>query len=185
MPKKRLMPNHVNGIIKEIGKGNVKMKKWIAMTMTWVFFGGCTDVVELPQKETTDQEIVDTIPSHRLPVEDGFRFPQADCELDVMTVGRIDLNGDGTMEQIVVDSGGGTGGPSWHIRLLNGFEISPTMSGMAQLAYRQGTYPDILTEYKIGCNERHFCLYRFNGEEYQCIRHEVHDYELDKVTVLK
>ena len=53
------------------------------------------------------------IPQHRLPVADNFEFPQSDRELDVLKTGRIDLDGDGQPEQIVVDSAGGTGGPVW------------------------------------------------------------------------
>jgi len=55
------------------------------------------------------------IPQHRMPPSDGFVFPAKDKELDVYAIGRYDFDGDGTMEQIVIDSGGGTGGPLWHI----------------------------------------------------------------------
>ena len=36
-------------------------------------------------------------------------------EIDVCKTGRIDLDGDGIQEQLVITSGGGTGGPVWYL----------------------------------------------------------------------
>ena len=50
--------------------------------------------------------------------------PQGEAqEIDVYETGRIDLDGDGIPEQLVITSGGGTGGPIWYIARLSGEEL--------------------------------------------------------------
>jgi len=123
------------------------------------------------------------IPQHRIPPPDGFVFPAKDKELDVYTIGRYDFDGDGIMEQIVIDSGGGTGSPIWHIRRLNGVDLSGDIQGRAWLAKTHNGFPQLIVESQCGCEERHFYLYQFDGEKYACIRHERHDYKENRVFV--
>lgn len=125
----------------------------------------------------------DQISQHRMTSPDGFVFPVKDKELDVYAVGRYDFDGDGTMEQIVIDSGGGTGGPIWHIRRLNGVELSDEIQGSVWLAKKTNGFPQLIVESQCGWSERNFYLYKFDGKKYVCIRHELHDYEKKQVNV--
>ena len=123
------------------------------------------------------------IPQHRMSLPDGFVFPAKDKELDVYATGRYDFDGDGQMEQIVIDSGGGTGGPIWHIRRLNGVELSDDIQGSVWLAKKKNGFHQLIVESQCGWSERNFLLYEFDGEKYVCIRHERHDYAKKQVNV--
>lgn len=118
-----------------------------------------------------------------MPTQDGFVFPVKDKELDVYAIGRYDFDGDGTMEQIVINSGGETGVPIWHIRRLNGVDFSGDIQGCAWLAKKQNDFSPLIVESQCGCEERHFYLYQFDGEKYVCIRHERHNYKENKFFV--
>ena len=118
----------------------------------------------------------DKIPANRLPVPDGFKFPEIQQEVDVYEVGRFDFDHDGTPEQIVITSGGGSGGAIWYIARLNGEKISPEIQGsLAVLKSKQG-FPDLRVESKCGATERIIELYRFDGSRYNCVRREIHNY---------
>ena len=125
------------------------------------------------------------IPQHRLPTPDRFEFPAAEREIDVYAIGRYDFDGDGNCEQIVITSGGGSGGPIWYIARLNGEKLSEEIQGVpAVLKSKSPTgFPDLRVERKCGANERHIELYRFDGEKYECVRREVHDYGLKTVKI--
>ena len=90
-------------------------------------------------------------------------------EIDVYETGRLDLNGDGIQEQLVITSGGGTGGPVWYLARLSGEKISDEMQGRLWIVPGRSEYPDLLVRYKCGGEEYHTSLLRYNGEKYQCI----------------
>lgn len=125
------------------------------------------------------------IPEHRLPTPDRFEFPVTEREIDVYASGRYDLDGDGTYEQIVITSGGGSGGPIWYLARLNGERLSDEIQGCLTVLKSKSPsgFPDLRVERRCGAAERHFELYRFDGEKYECVRHEVHDYERGIATV--
>ena len=127
------------------------------------------------------------IPQHRLPTPDRFEFPAAEREIDVYAIGRYDFDGDGTCEQIVITSGGGSGGPIWYVARLNGERLSGEIQGFPLVLKSKSLtgFPDLRVERKCGVNERHFELYRFDGEKYECVRREIHDYRLKTVKVEK
>lgn len=127
------------------------------------------------------------IPQHRLLTPDRFEFPATEREIDVYAIGRYDFDGDGNCEQIVITSGGGSGGPIWHIARLNGEKLSEDIQGFpAVLKSKSPTgFPDLRVEHKCGANERHFELYRFEGERYGCVRREIHDYGQKTVKIEK
>ena len=118
----------------------------------------------------------DKIPEKRLPVSDGFKFPETQQEVDVYEVGRFDFDNDGPPEQIEITSGGGSGGAIWYIARLNGEKISGEIQGsLAVLKSKQG-FPDLRVESKCGATERIFELYRYDGLLYKCVRREIHNY---------
>ncbi len=127
------------------------------------------------------------IPQHRLPTSDRFEFPATEREIDVYAIGRYDFDSDGTCEQVVITSGSGSGGPVWYIARLNGEKLSEELQGFpAVLKSKSPTgFPDLRVERKCGANERHFELYRFDGEKYECIRREIHDYRHKTVKIKK
>ena len=90
-------------------------------------------------------------------------------EIDVYETGRIDLDGDGIREQLVITSGGGTGGPVWYLARLSGEKISEEMQGRLWIIPGKTEYPDLLVRYKCGRKEYHTSLLRYDGEKYQCI----------------
>ena len=127
----------------------------------------------------------DKIPAKRLPVSDGFKFPEIQQEMDVYEVGRFDFDHDGTPEQIVITSGGGSGGAIWYIARLNGEKISGEIQGsLAVLKSKQG-FPDLRVESKCGATERIFELYRYDGRQYKCVRRENHNYLNNSVKIEK
>ena len=127
----------------------------------------------------------DKIPAKRLPVSDGFKFPEIQQEVDVYEVGRFDFDHDGTPEQIVITSGGGSGGAIWYIARLNGEKISEEIQGsLAVLKSNQG-FPDLRVESKCGATERIFKLYRYDGRQYKCVRRENHNYLNNSVKIEK
>ena len=127
----------------------------------------------------------DKIPAKRLPVSDGFKFPEIQQEVDVYEVGRFDFDHDGTPEQIVITSGGGSGGAIWYIARLNGERISGEIQGsLAMLKSKQG-FPDLRVESKCGATERIFELYRYDGLLYKCVRREIHNYLNNSVKIEK
>ena len=127
------------------------------------------------------------IPQHRLPTPDRFEFPAAEREIDVYAVGRYDLDGDGICEQIVITSGGGSGGPVWYVARLNGEKLSDEIQGYPSVLKSKSAsgFPDLRVERQCGADERHFELYRFDGEKYECIRREIHDYRHKTVKIKK
>ena len=90
-------------------------------------------------------------------------------EIDVYETGRIDLNGDGIQEQLVITSGGGTGGPVWYIARLSGEKLSEEMQGRLWIVPGKSEYPDLLVRRRCGGEEYHTSYLRYNGEKYQCI----------------
>ena len=127
----------------------------------------------------------DKFSENRLPVSDGFKFSEIQQEVDVYEVGRFDFDHDGTPEQIVITSGGGSGGAIWYIARLNGEKISPEIQGsLAVLKSKQG-FPDLRIERKCGATERIFELYRYDGLLYKCIRREIHNYSNNSVKIEK
>ena len=90
-------------------------------------------------------------------------------EIDVYETGRLDLNGDGIQEQLVITSGGGTGGPVWYLARLSGEHLSEEMQGRLWIVPGKSEYPDLLVRYKSGWEEYYTSLLRYNGESYQHI----------------
>ena len=127
----------------------------------------------------------DKISEKRLPVSDGFKFPEIRQNVDVYEVGRFDFDHDGSPEQIVITSGGGSGGAIWYIARLNGEKISGEIQGsLAVLKSKQG-FPDLRIERKCGATERIFELYRYDGLQYKCVRREIHNYLNNSVKIEK
>ena len=90
-------------------------------------------------------------------------------EIDIYETGRIELNGNGIPEQLVITSGGGTGGPVWYIARLSGDKLSDEIQGRLWIVPRKSEYPDLLVRHKCGWDEYHTSILRYNGEKYQCI----------------
>ena len=90
-------------------------------------------------------------------------------EIDVYKTGRFDLNGDGIQEQLVITSGGGTGGPIWYLARLSGEKLSEEMQGRLWIVPGKTGYPDLIVRRKCGWAESHTSRLRYNGEMYQCI----------------
>ena len=90
-------------------------------------------------------------------------------EIDVYETGRLDLNGDGILEQLVITSGGGTGGPVWYLSRLSGEHLSEEMQGRLWIVPGKSQYPDLLVRRRCGGKEYHTSLLRYDGEKYQCI----------------
>ena len=90
-------------------------------------------------------------------------------EIDVYETGRIDLNGDGIQEQLVITSGGGTGGPAWYIARLSGEKLSEEMQGRLWIVPGKSEYPDLLVRSRCGGEDYQTSLLRYDGEKYQCI----------------
>ena len=90
-------------------------------------------------------------------------------EIDVYETGRIDLNGDGIQEQLVITSGGGTGGPVWYLARLSGVELTDEVQGRLWIVPGKSEYPDLLVRRRCGGKEYHTSLLRYDGEKYQCI----------------
>lgn len=90
-------------------------------------------------------------------------------EIDVYETGRIDLNGDGSPEQLVITSGYGTGGPIWYLARLSGEKLSEEMQGRLWIVPGKSQYPDLLVRRRCGWEEYHTSLLRYDGEKYQCI----------------
>ena len=95
--------------------------------------------------------------------------PQEPREIDVYETGRLDLDGDGMPEQLVITSGGGTGGPVWYIARLSGEKLSEEMQGRLWIGPGKTRYPDLLVRYRCGGQEYHTSLLRYDGTGYQCI----------------
>ena len=127
----------------------------------------------------------DKIPEKRLPVSDGFKFPETQQEVDVYEVGRFDFDNDGSPEQIVITFGGGSGGAIWYIARLNEEKISEEIQGtLAVLKSKQG-FPDLRIERKCGATERILELYRYAGLQYKCVHREIHNYLNNSVKIEK
>lgn len=95
---------------------------------------------------------------------------EAGQAVDVYETGRYDFDRDGTMEQIVITSGGGSGGAIWYIARLNGEKLSGEIQGNLTLLKSRPGFCDLRVERKIGADEQIFELYRFIGGRYKCIR---------------
>ena len=87
-------------------------------------------------------------------------------EIDAYETGRIDLNGDGIPEQLVITSGGGTGGPIWYIARLSGEKLFEEMQGRLWIVPGKSEYPDLLVCRRCGGEEYHTSLLRYGGERY-------------------
>lgn len=90
-------------------------------------------------------------------------------EIDIYETGRIDLNGDGIQEQLVITSGGGTGGPVWYLARLSGEKLSDEVQGRLWIVPGKSEYPDLLVRRRCGGEEYHTLRLRYDGEKYQCI----------------
>ncbi|MBE6399512.1 MAG: hypothetical protein E7041_05140 [Lentisphaerae bacterium] len=95
---------------------------------------------------------------------------EAGQAVDVYETGRYDFDRDGTMEQIVITSGGGSGGAIWYIARLNGEKLSGEIQGNLTLLKSRPGFCDLCVKRKIGADEQIFELYRFIGGRYKCIR---------------
>lgn len=95
---------------------------------------------------------------------------EAGQAVDVYETGRYDFDRDGTMEQIVITSGGGSGGAIWYIARLNGEKLSGEIQGNLTLLKSRPGFCDLRVKRKIGADEQIFELYRFIGGRYKCIR---------------
>lgn len=127
----------------------------------------------------------DRIPAMRLPVSDGFKFPDVQQEVDVYEVGRFDFDRDGSPEQIVITSGGGSGGAIWYIARLNGEKISGEIQGSLTVLKSEQGFPDLCIESECGASEQIYELYRFHGGQYKCVRREIHNYSKNSVKIEK
>ena len=87
-------------------------------------------------------------------------------EIDVYKTGRFDLNGDGIQEQLVITSGGGTGGPIWYLARLSGEKLSEEMQGRLWIVPGKSEYPDLLVRSRCGGTEYHTLHLRYDGERY-------------------
>lgn len=117
-------------------------------------------------------------------MDSNFRKPTLQ-EVDVYEVGRFDFDNDGSPEQIVITSGGGSGGAIWYIARLNGEKISEEIQGnLSVLKSKQG-FPDLRIERKCGATERIFELYRYAGLQYKCVHREIHNYLNNSVKIEK
>ena len=96
-------------------------------------------------------------------------------EIDIYETGRYDFDRDGIPEQIVITSGGGSGGPIWYIARLNGEKLSSEIQGSLYIMKTKFMFPDLLVTRNCGANERHLELYRFNTDFYKCIQHKIID----------
>ena len=97
--------------------------------------------------------------------------PQREAqEIDVYETGRIDLDGDGIPEQLVITSGGGTGGPIWYIARLSGEELSEEVLGRLWIVLGKSEYPDLLVRRRCGGEEYHTLRLRYDGERYVLVR---------------
>ncbi len=105
---------------------------------------------------------------------DPFSFSGVRQEVEVYDVGRLDLDGDGRPEQIVITSGGGTGGPIWYLARLNGERLSGEIQGSLSLLKSPPGFPDLRVERKCCWAERQIEWYRFNGRRYDWVRREIH-----------
>ena len=90
-------------------------------------------------------------------------------EIDVYKTGRFDLNGDGIQEQLVITSGGGTGGPIWYLARLSGETLSEEVQGRLWIVPGKSEYPDLLVRRRCGGEDYQTSLLRYDGEKYQCI----------------
>ena len=88
-------------------------------------------------------------------------------EIAPYETGRLDLDGDGIREQLVITSGGGTGGPIWYLARLSGEELSDEIQGRLWLLPGKTAYPDLLVRRRCGGEEYHTSIFRFDGEKYQ------------------
>lgn len=89
-------------------------------------------------------------------------------EIDVYETGRIDLNGDGIREQLVITSGGGTGGPIWYLASFSGEKLSEEMQGRLWIVPGKTGYPDLIVRCRCGL-EYYTSRLRYDGEKYQRI----------------
>ena len=87
-------------------------------------------------------------------------------EIDVYENGRLDLNGDRIPEQLVITSGGGTGGPVWYLARLSGEKFSEEMQGRLWIVPGKSEYPDLLVRCRCGGKEYRTSLLRYDGERY-------------------
>ena len=96
-------------------------------------------------------------------------IPEKPREIDVYETGRTDLNGDGIPEQIVITSGGGSGGPVWYLARLSGEELSEEMQGRLWIAPGKTGYPDLIVRQRCGREEYRTSYLRYDGEKYRRI----------------
>jgi len=87
-------------------------------------------------------------------------------EIDVYETGRFDLNDDGIPGQLVITSGGGTGGPVWYLARLSGERLSEEMQGKLWIVPGKSKYPDLLVRCRCGGKEYRTSLLRYDGERY-------------------
>lgn len=118
-------------------------------------------------------------------IADHFQFPRIQKKIDLALTGRLDLNGDGRMEQLV-QGRGGSGGPSW--QLLDSLAdplIFPTgwQYGYLYLAQKNASgWHDLVATSSLGCNTTIFTLYRYDTELhlYFILREEIHYHDKKK-----
>ena len=87
-------------------------------------------------------------------------------EIDAYETGRIDLDRDGIPEQLVITSGGGTGGPIWYLARLSGEKLSDEVQGRLWIVPGKSEYPDLLVRRRCGGEEYHTSHLRYDGERY-------------------
>ena len=116
---------------------------------------------------------------------DEFVMPKIIKNIDVYQMGRFDFNDDNRKEQIVIDSGGGSGGPIWHIRRLNGIKISEDLFGSLSIAEKRNGYYQLVVISSCGWNIKNYYFYRYVSDKYICYRHEIHDLTKKTIVVKK
>ena len=94
-------------------------------------------------------------------------------EIDIYETGRHDFDRDGIPEQIVITSGGGSGGPIWYIARLNGEKLSREIQGRLYVLNTKSGFPDLLIRQNCGADKKYFELYRFDTDSYKRVQHKM------------
>ncbi len=130
-------------------------------------------------------ESENTSPALRMPVPDGYKFPEKIRRMDPYKDARFDLNGDGNAEQFTL-TGGGSGGESFYIHGPTGWKLAE-LFGSVWIAEKKNGYYQLIVETRCGWSPRYFRLYRYEPKnyEYECIREEEHHYDTLTVKITK
>lgn len=94
-------------------------------------------------------------------------------EIDVYETGRYDFDRDGTPEQIVITSGGGSGGPIWYIARLSGEKLTGEIQGRLFVLKSKSDFKELRIEHRCCAEEQITELYRFYEDRYKCVQKSV------------